>query len=69
MSDNQSDWTIVRMRKLLAMEHCPRCGLLPAEHDDTTCEMRYYSKGENNDSTNGNHQEEQGLLQEELQSA
>ena len=66
MSD--SDWTIIRLRKLLAREWCPVCALLPTDHDDTTCEMRYY-KGENNDSTSGNHQEEQGLLQEELQSA
>jgi glutamate mutase epsilon subunit len=30
-----------RMKRLLAMPHCPQCGLLPREHDNYTCDMRY----------------------------
>ena len=29
------------MKLLLAMEHCPVCGLLPTEHDDEFCDMRF----------------------------
>lgn len=34
-------WTNVRMQALYAMEHCPACALLPTEHDDECCDMRY----------------------------
>ena len=30
-----------RMKLLLAMKHCPQCGLLPRDHDDQSCDMRY----------------------------
>jgi hypothetical protein len=29
------------VKLIIAMEHCPRCGLLPEEHDDEYCDMRY----------------------------
>ena len=30
-----------RMKRLYAMGHCPQCGLLPREHDNKACDMRY----------------------------
>lgn len=30
-----------RMKRLLAMPHCPQCALLPRDHDDDHCDMRY----------------------------
>jgi hypothetical protein len=39
-----------RMKMLYAKEHCPQCALLPAEHDDEYCDMRY-TKGEYNGKT------------------
>ena len=41
MSLSDSNWINVRMRKLLARDFCPVCGLLPADHDDERCEQRY----------------------------
>lgn len=35
------NWTNARMRRLLAKEFCPVCALLPEEHDDENCDMRY----------------------------
>jgi ribosomal protein S27AE len=29
------------VKLMLAMETCPNCGLVPAKHNDETCEWRY----------------------------
>lgn len=41
MSDEQNDWIVTRMRKLLASDFCPRCGKHKALHDNETCNMRF----------------------------
>ena len=52
------------MKRLYAMQFCPRCGLLPREHRNDECDMRY-SKEENNETSRlANEVEEQ--CQEEL---
>jgi hypothetical protein len=34
------------VKLIIAMEHCPQCGLLPKEHDDEQCEMHYVPQDE-----------------------
>ena len=29
------------VKLILALDHCPMCGLLPEEHKDNECELRY----------------------------
>lgn len=40
-SKTEVDGINIRMKRLLAMKHCPQCGLLPREHDNSACDMRY----------------------------
>ena len=34
------------VKLILAMEHCPMCGVLPEEHRDSECDLRYYPSDE-----------------------
>lgn len=64
MADLKELWINERMKRLYAMQFCPRCGLLPREHRNDECDMRY-SKEENNETSRlANEVEEQ--CQEEL---
>jgi hypothetical protein len=39
--DREVDGIHARMKLLYARDFCPACALLPEEHDDEACDMRY----------------------------
>jgi ribosomal protein S27AE len=41
MANLKDGWINERMKRLYAMQFCPRCGLLPSTHDDYACDMHY----------------------------
>ena len=49
------------VKLILAMEHCPRCSMLPSEHDNEHCEMRY-TKEKNNGEASRCYGEDEGQL-------
>ena len=42
--DREVDGVRSRMKLLYAKDFCPVCALLPVEHDDERCDMRYYEE-------------------------